>query len=332
MEYSYSFYIKDVVGNNKIRVILKNLDGSLKVRTLGDLQNYILHSKNYFKFTYIDNSSLIISSGRNLEGYSPELIYLTLYNPYNTLGGDIWSIVQNYFEVVSIEEIVEQKEPKILVSTLTSQSKQTIKLIQSYILNSPNYFKFIYNGDYVKYVTCGKNLTGCNSSRIYNSTFNPPLSEKSGALLCDDWEDLIKVIEMEFPKAKQKESEKMNVTYVTPIEVMQKNPGTTYIVDDGTGKIAFQIIDSELGFTNDIQHFKSWRLAPNIPSNAYPGSIAEMKKINFSPDAQWLNEIVKSGAKFRKQNQTDEIDINAIKKLLPQGWTLNQYADHIVIK
>lgn len=248
MEYSYSFYIKDVVGNNKIRVILKNLDGSLKVRTLGDLQNYILHSKNYFKFTYN---------------------------------------------------------------------------------------KFTYNHNHVTYITCGKNLIGCNSSRIYNSIFNPPLSEKSGALLCDDWEGLVKVIEMEFPKVEQKEPEKMNVTYVTPIEVMQKNPGVTYIVDDGTGKIAFQIIDSELGFTynnNDIQHFKSWRLAPNIPSNAYPGSIAEMKKINFSPDAQWLNEIVKSGAKFRKQNQTDEIDINAIKKLLPQGWTLNQYADHVVIK
>lgn len=246
MEYSYSFYIKDVVDNESIRVILKNLDGSLKVRTLGDLQDYILHSKNYFKFTY------------------------------------------NY-------------------------------------------------NHHVTYITCRKNLDGCNSSRNYFSYFSaafPPSSENCSGITCAFWANLLQVEEMEFPKVEQKEPEKMNITYVTPIEVMQKNPGVTYIVDDGTGKIAFQIINSELGFTynNDIQHFKSWRLAPNIPSNAYPGSIAEMKKINFSPDAQWLNEIVKSGAKFRKQNQTDEIDINAIKKLLPQGWTLNQYADHIVIK
>lgn len=246
MEYSYSFYIKDVVGNNEIRVILKNLDGSLKVRTLGDLQNYILHSKNYFKFTY--------------------------------------------------------------------------------------------NHNRVTYITCGKNLDRRNSSRNYFSEENPPSSENCGRVTSEFWTNLLQVEEIQFPTISYQEKEQeVNTTPQSPIDIMLANTDEVYVVDDGTGKIYFTIFNVCNNSKHQyLIHFKyqetDWQLVSNIPRAAYPGTIANMKQLDFYPDTQWLIDVVKSGAEFRLFAPTDQINLEAIKKLLPKGWTLNQYDDHVVIK
>lgn len=248
----------------------------------------------------------------------------------------------NYFFCIKgfnkneISVALKSSEPESLPMTLDD--------LQTYILHSKNYFKFQYHNGLLLYISCGKNLN--RDSKIYVSLQNPPTTNDCSLIATRHFINLHRVIEIQFPEEKGPNmntiKQSLNAVKQSPIDVMLEDKNKVYVVNDGTGKIYFTIFnDCNVDSPHSPQymlHFKyklessHWRITSNIPSNAYPGCIAEMIKSNFVPDAQWLIDTVKSGVKFTPYVPTDEIDIEKIKQSLPQGWTLTQYSDHIIIK